>query len=32
MNLAIFGAGAIGSYLAARLAARGFPVTLIARA
>lgn len=32
MNLAIFGAGAIGVYLAARLVESGQPVTLIARA
>jgi 2-dehydropantoate 2-reductase len=32
MNIAILGAGAIGSYLTARLAAGGLPVTLIARA
>jgi ketopantoate reductase len=31
MNLAIFGAGAISSYLVARLAASSFPVTLISR-
>ncbi|MDR1350156.1 MAG: ketopantoate reductase family protein [Zoogloeaceae bacterium] len=32
MNIAIFGAGAIGTYLAARLVASGLSITLIARA